>query len=81
MRYYTRNTDRNLGGIESFGAETGVLETRWGVSGQEYIHSCDRVYLVLLLWTVLGFASMVITLFCLIARLLAAYARITEYSL
>ena len=32
-RYLTRNADRNLGGIESFDAETGVLVVRWGVSG------------------------------------------------
>lgn len=32
-RYLTRNADRNLGGIESFDAETGVLVVCWGVSG------------------------------------------------
>jgi hypothetical protein len=32
-RYLARNADRNLGGIESFDAEVGVLVMRWGVSG------------------------------------------------
>ena len=32
-RYITHNADRNLGRIESFDAETGVLVVCWGVSG------------------------------------------------
>ena len=34
-RYLTRSADRNLGGIESFDAEAGVLVVRWGVSGSK----------------------------------------------
>jgi hypothetical protein len=32
-RYLSHNADRNLGRIESFDAETGVLVMHWGVSG------------------------------------------------